>query len=199
MSHALILCAGASMRMGMPKALCSLGNQTLLARILDTLAQSGDTPCSIKPIVVVAEPHGHAICSWLSNSRFQTIQVVWNQQPSDGMLSSIQQGLRALPTESIGTLLWPVDVPLVGAQTIQTLMQHTTQRWLVPTFDDRGGHPVWLPRALCAEVLSLPIGSSLRTLRQTHPPLRVAVDDPEIVLDIDTPEALEQAALRLRR
>ena len=78
-------------------------------------------------------------------------------------------------------------------------MQHTTQRWLVPTFDDRGGHPVWLPRALCAEVLSLPIGSSLRTLRQTHPPLRVAVDDPEIVLDIDTPEALEQAALRLRR
>lgn len=199
MRHALILCAGSSTRMGQPKALCSLGKQTLLERILETLAQCSDAKSSIMPIVVVAEPHGHAICHWLEPRRYPSLQVVWNQQPSYGMLSSIQQGLRALPTDAPGTLVWPVDVPLVRAETVQALMTLAAQRWLVPTFHDRGGHPVWLPARLCKDVLALPIDSSLRTLRERHPPLRVAVDDPEITQDIDTPEALAQATLRLRR
>ena len=60
------------------------------------------------------------------------------------MLSSISCGLRALaPVE--GVLLWPVDVPLVQTATIKTLLAADRRRWLVPTFADRGGHPVWLP------------------------------------------------------
>lgn len=198
MSQALILCAGSSTRMGQPKALCSLGNQTLLERILTTLEQSSAQQ-PILATIVVAEPHGHAICRWLLESRFHSLRVVWNQRPSDGMLSSIQHGLRSLDERATGTLLWPVDVPLVKEQTVRTLLQHAAQRWLVPTREGRGGHPVWLPAALWSDVLALPVDSSLRALRDHHPALRIAVEDPEIICDIDTPEALKQADLRLRR
>jgi CTP:molybdopterin cytidylyltransferase MocA len=71
---------------------------------------------------------------------------------------------------------------------------------VVPTCGDRGGHPVWLPQARFAEVLAnCLVNRRYARFEQSHLPLRVAVHDPEIMLDLDTPEALAQAELRLRR
>ncbi len=195
MNQALILCAGASTRMGEPKALCRLGEETLLGRIVRTLAEAA-IPL---PRVIVAAPHGEAIIAWLRTQHLQSLPLVWNPNPQDGMLSSIQCGLATLAEQVTGTLLWPVDVPLVKPQTVTELLQRDRERLVVPTFGDRGGHPVWLPSARFGDVLHLPRSSSLRELRQSHPVLRVAVDDPEVVHDLDTPQALAQAELRLRR
>jgi len=195
MSQALILCAGSSSRMGQPKALCQLAGQTILGRIVATLAEVGIQ----SPQVIVAAPHGTTIAAWLQAQSLSSVQLRWNLHPEDGMLSSIQCGLAQLSPSLSGTLLWPVDVPLVKAQTVQRLLDAAPERLVVPTCGDRGGHPVWLPQARFAEVLALPRPSSLRALRQSHLPLRVAVDDPEIMLDLDTPDDLAQAEQRLRR
>ena len=195
MSQALILCAGSSSRMGQPKALCPLAGQTILGRIVATLAAVGIQ----SPQVIVAAPHGDTIAAWLQAQSLSSVQLQWNLHPEDGMLSSIQCGLAQLSPSLSGTLLWPVDVPLVKAQTVRRLLDADAERLVVPTCGDRGGHPVWLPQARFAEVLALPRQSSLRAHRQSHLPLRVAVDDPEIMLDLDTPDDLAQAELRLRR
>lgn len=194
MIDAIVLSAGSSRRMGEPKALCRLSDSVVIDRILSTLQAVGTN----RPNVVVGRPHGEAIASWLEQSAPNFAHVVWNPTPIDGMLSSIQCGLRALPPTD-GVLLWPVDVPLVRPQTIRTLLGQDRRRWLVPTFSDRGGHPVWLPSELFENVLKLPSTASLRDLRDRHPPLRIAVDDPDILVDLDTPEALAAARGRLRR
>ncbi|HND10265.1 MAG TPA: nucleotidyltransferase family protein [Pseudomonadota bacterium] len=193
MIDALILSAGASRRMGTPKALCPLGDSVVIDRILSVLDELGIRT----PKVVLAKPHGDEIARWIKKSA-SPVDLVWNPAPEEGMLSSISCGLRALaPVE--GVLLWPVDVPLVQTATIKTLLAADRRRWLVPTFADRGGHPVWLPSEQFADVLALPSSASLRALRDTHPPLRVPVDDPEVLVDVDTPAALETAQSRLRR
>ena len=118
MSQALILCAGSSSRMGQPKALCQLAGQTILGRIVATLAEVGIQ----SPQVIVAAPHGNAIAAWLQAQSLSSVQLRWNLHPEDGMLSSIQCGLAQLSPSHSGTLLWPVDVPLVKAQTVQRLL-----------------------------------------------------------------------------
>ncbi len=195
MSHALVLCAGASTRMGEPKALCRLGDMTILERILRTLTVAS----IVAPRIIVAAPHGKAILAWLREQHIDGPQIVWNPHPEDGMLSSIQCGLATLPQHASGTLLWPVDIPLISASTLTALLDRDPERLVLPTFGGRGGHPVWLPAARFGDVRELPRTSSLRMLRERHPALRVAVHDPEVVHDLDTPEALAQAELRLRR
>ncbi len=195
MIDAIVLAAGASSRMGEPKALCELSGMRVIERILATLERIG----IVSPKLVLAQPHGRAIADFVVDSRRFSVETCWNQQPEAGMLSSIQCGLNAVSSTIDGVILWPVDVPLVKPETIEYLLSQDRRRWLVPTFQDRGGHPVWLPAMLLAEVIALPVSSSLRALRERFPPLRVPVSDEDVLLDVDTPEALKRASERLWR
>lgn len=189
---ALVLAAGASTRMGpgAPKALAEVAGASMLERVLTTLAEAG-----VEPVVVLGPPHGERIRAALREAH----RTAWNPRPELGMLSSVQVGLRALTWGAVrGALIWPVDVPLVKTATVRQLLEaaHAEPdgpRLVLPSYAERGGHPLWLPSALFAEALELPAGSTLRTLRERHPVLRVAVADPAVLRDVDTPADLAAA------
>lgn len=186
MIAAVILAAGASSRMGAVKALLRMDGETLLARILRLAGASG----AERLVVALGPPHGEQLAATLPPG----VEVAWNDDPSRGMLSSVQAALRRLAAApGCGTLLWPVDVPLVAAATLQQLLAADLNQLVVPCHDGRGGHPLWLPAALYGEALALPATASLRTLRDRHPPLRLAVQDPGILRDLDTPADFAQA------
>jgi molybdenum cofactor cytidylyltransferase len=67
---------------------------------------------------------------------------------------------------------------------------------VVPTFDRKRGNPVLWPRRYFAEIAALSGDVGARALIDRHADhLRlVAIDDPAILVDVDTPAAL--AALR---
>ena len=181
MIAAVILAAGASSRMGAIKALLELDGETLLGRVA-RLARAGGAETIV---VVLGPPHGERIRAALPAGA----QVAWNPDPSRGMLSSVQAALPALPgpaSPGSGALIWPVDVPLVAALSLQQLLCGDRTRLAAPCHGERGGHPLWLPASLFAEVLALAPTSSLRELRQHHPLLRVPVDDPGVLRDLDT-------------
>lgn len=191
---ALVLAAGASTRMGTaaPKALAEVAGASMLERVLATLAAAG-----VEPVVVLGPPHGERIRGALPGSP----RTAWNPRPELGMLSSVQVGLRALAAGAVsGALIWPVDVPLVQTATVLQLLAAAqadgaagSPRLVVPSHADRGGHPLWLPAALFTEALELPADSTLRCLRERHPVLRLAVADPAVLRDLDTPEDLAAA------
>lgn len=191
---ALVLAAGASTRMGTaaPKALAEVAGASMLGRVLATLAEVG-----VEPMVVLGPPHGEQIRAALPDSQ----RTAWNPRPELGMLSSVQVGLRALATGAVrGALIWPVDVPMVQTATVLRLLEAAQAdeaaggpRLVVPSHADRGGHPLWLPAALFAEALELPADSTLRCLRERHPVLRLAVEDPAVLRDLDTPADLAAA------
>lgn len=194
---AVVLAAGASRRMGSPKALLDLHGVPLLTRIVRTAAGAGAAPI----VVAIAPPHGEAVRAALA----PVLPVAWavNPAPERGMLSSVQAALPVLvglldpagaPLD--GALIWPVDVPLVAPATAAALLSaaHAAPgRLVVPTHGDRGGHPLWLPQALFAEALALGPDRGLRALRDRHPAIRLPVPDPEILRDLDTPEDLARA------
>ena len=192
MITAVILAAGASSRMGTVKALLPLEGETLLARIL-RLARAGGAE---RLLVALGPPHGARLAATLPPG--PGIEVAWNEDPSRGMLSSVQAALRVLAAApGRGALLWPVDVPLVTAATVQQLLAGDLSQLTAPCYDGRGGHPLWLPAALYPAVLALPTSASLRTLRQSHPLRRIPVEDPGVLRDLDTPADFERALAEL--
>jgi CTP:molybdopterin cytidylyltransferase MocA len=93
-------------------------------------------------------------------------------------------------------LLWPVDHARVQPGTVRALLGACTPDGAaVPTYQGRGGHPagfgrmIWPALATCT---AAPQGarSVLHELARIAPDhvVRLAVDDPGVVADIDTPE-----------
>jgi molybdenum cofactor cytidylyltransferase len=181
----VIMAAGRSARMGSPKALLDAGGVSFLARILNALREGGASPLLVVvadlagPIAEEASDHGG--------------EVVLNPDPSEGPISSLRAGLRALSPEVAAVLLCPVDHPLFGPSTARTLIQGFLEArppLLVPVFQGRRGHPVLLGREVFPELLegNLPEGARTVVRRYLQERLQVPVDDPGILVDIDTPD-----------
>lgn len=188
MIAAVILAAGASSRMGAVKALLPLAGESLLARIIRLARAAGVA----RIVPVLGPPHGETIAAALPAG----VRAVWNPDPDRGMLSSVQAalpGLFAPDEDGRGALLWPVDVPQVKLDSVQRLLAADLTQLTVPSCGERGGHPLWLPAALFPEVLALAATDSLRTLRQRHTLVRVAVEDPGVLRDLDTPSDYSRA------
>jgi len=186
---AVILAAGASQRMGQPKALLRIGGDTLLGRVVHTAQRAGAQAL----VVATGPPHGSSIQQELAGL---AVKWAWNDQPEQGMLSSVQAALPAVPEAAVGALIWPVDVPFVAVSTVKALLAADLDQLAVLSCQGRGGHPLWLPRRLFREALALSPQLGLRALRTRHPLLRVEVADPQILRDLDTPEDLAQARAR---
>ncbi len=187
----IVLSAGESRRMGTPKALLPVGSggteQSFLGRVLATARAAA------APVVVVLGHHASAIRAGVE---LASVHVIENPSPELGMLSSLKVGLRALaesPADITGVLAWPVDHPLVRPATVARLLEeHAAHpgRAIVPRFEGRGGHPALFARTLWPALLALPDDGGARGLyeRQPRAVVRIDVDDPGVVHDVDTPD-----------
>lgn len=185
-----MLAAGASSRMGHPKALTRIpvvprhdlsraaardGNETALERI----ARQAEG----MRVVVVLGAHHDAV-----RHALPALDVRWvrNPAPEMGRTGSLQRGLQA--ARGPGALVLPVDHPLVRAETF-ALLAARPEEWVVPTFQGKGGHPLKLGPMGIAAVMSAPPATPLRDVPRMVglEPTRVAVDDEGILWNLDTP------------
>jgi molybdenum cofactor cytidylyltransferase len=191
----VILAAGASSRMGAPKALLEYRGESFVGRLARVLG----TVC--KPVIVVLGYHAEVIRQQVPAAA----QIVVNQDPGRGQLSSLQTGLAGLPAETDGFAFIPVDSPAVEADTVAKLARVFEQRnpstlFVIPRQSGRRGHPVFAVRSVAAEFLALPPTAEAREVVHTHVDRTeyVDVDDAGIFTDVDDPEAyrrLKQRAL----
>jgi molybdenum cofactor cytidylyltransferase len=183
MIYAVVLAAGASSRMeGKPKALLrDSRNLTYVSRVSGSARDGGAGGV----IVVVGPPHGDAVKKAVPPGA----SAVINPRPERGMLSSIQAGIDAVPTQCSGVLVWPVDVPFVLPATVRALIEAKAGRIAVPRYQGKGGHPVRIPRPLFPDVMALDGDAGLKGLYDARPNLveRIDVDDPAVLVDVDTP------------
>lgn len=203
----VVLAAGASQRMGAPKALLRFSGDSREGgeRFLDHILGVAEAVGVSAAVVVLGPPHGEEVAAALAtpNSRIgstlrSSAAIAWNSAPERGMLSSFQEALPLLPVGAAGTLVWPVDMPFVQPDTLRCILKSASvdpRMFLIPTHHGRGGHPIWVPGDLFAEALRLPGEAGLRALRQRHPEreLRLPVADPGVLCDVDTREELAQA------
>jgi molybdenum cofactor cytidylyltransferase len=188
----IILAAGASRRMGSPKALLDLNGETFLDRLLRVFSRFCD------PLIVVAGVHAEEIGSHL-RSKSSRASLVINPDPDRGQLSSLQTALVEVPQSATGLLFIPVDCPTVEESTVAALIaEFRRQRtpFVIPKFEGKRGHPVCAAASTIAEFLALPPTAETRAIVNKHADeiAYLDVEDPGILADIDTVEAYRELA-----
>lgn len=173
--------------MGRPKPLLPFGDRTAIELVVATLATAGLTE-----IIIVLGPTGTEVARVLAGS---PVEVVWNSAQGSDMAASLRLGLTRLAPEATGVLVFLADYPLVGTAAVRTLLEgHRAEpsAILLPSHNDRSGHPVLLPLPVARELEVLP---TLRDVIRRDPGRvrRLAVSDPAIAMDIDTPEDYQRA------
>jgi molybdenum cofactor cytidylyltransferase len=124
---------------------------------------------------------------------------VFNPDFATGLASSIRAGLGAVPPECDAVLLHLGDMPLVKPQTIQALFD--TARGMpesvafVPAYSGEWGNPVLIRRVLFPNLTALAGDKGAKGLLLARTDLRVVpVDDPGILVDLDTRAAFSHHA-----
>lgn len=188
---ALLLSGGASSRFGgYPKALVSAGERSAVRRMAELSLDQG-----FDPVVVVVGPHHRPVEEEL---RGVPVVLVDSEQWYEGRTASVQAGLRAIPP-SEDVLLWPVDHPFVSIRTLERLGAARDSDplglWFIPTYHGEAGHPVLWKEHVRSDVLELRPDAPIRALIPELGPQvrRVAVDDPGVLANIDTPEKYRDA------
>ena len=168
--------------MGRPKALLPVapaGGPTFLEALVSHLATAG---CD--PIVVVT-----GACDFAVPAPARGVRAAeW----ALGMRASLRAGLRELP-HARGVLLTHVDRPCVRASTLAALLEGSPVVSRVPFHGGAPGHPVFLDAALCDRLAEAPESGPAVPLAQwlsAAGARRVDVDDPDILLNVNTPAEL---------
>ena len=178
---AVILAAGASLRLGQPKSLVPIGNTTLVGLAYQKLVKAG---CS--PVLIVTR-------SELSVAIMQAAvgsTVLVNASPEQGRTGSIQCGLLSLAGDKgrmpKRVLIAPVDRPGWGVSDVQSLL--LAQRSSTLSSNGRRGHPLLLDEQAINSVLAALPERPLRDLVNFE---EVLVNAPLLGLNIDTPEDID--------
>lgn len=176
---AIILAAGASRRMGSPKALLPWGETTFLGHLCRLLNQLDVH----RAVVTRPELAPHLQVDW----------PIWiNPEPDRGMLSSLQTALARLPKNCPWLMVALVDQPAISLRTFQSMhAQASPQGWSSPVHQGRRGHPVVIGRECFAALLSAPPEGNPRDILAGFSRTLVEVEEAAVALDFDTPEELE--------
>jgi molybdenum cofactor cytidylyltransferase len=185
---AIVLAAGASARMGRPKALLRVQGRTFVRRIIETLRAGG-----IDGIAVVLRPHhSEAAAEVVAGGG----RVVVNPRADDGQLSSLIAGLDAVDAPGVDAVLVTlVDVPLIQPSTVRALLERagrSSASVLRAVYRGAHGHPVIFTRGVFGALRAAdPALGAKAVLRHVHVE-DVEVDDPFVARDFDTPDEYEQ-------
>ena len=195
---AVVLAAGRSRRMGQPKPLLPIGSYRVIEWVVRALLETD--------LVTVLVVTGHEQEEVVNVLAPYPVCCVFNPTYAAGeMLSSVQVGLRALPEETVASLIVLGDQPALEVSTVERVLDSIrddpTQVY-IPVYEGRRGHPIALPRAVWREVLALPQGATLRDIlrgSQVDRVQEVPVEAPSILQDMDTPADYERERERLLR
>jgi len=186
----LILAGGAGTRFGGPKAFAVLPDgRTFLAACAECLAAAG-----LAPIRATLPPETDSV-------RAAGCSAVVLPGVGLPMFESLVAGLRALLADTgwDRVVVLPVDHPLVRPRTVRALAAAAGDA-AIPSLRGKHGHPVMLRRAVAERIGSgaLP-GPTLRDVLHTVAIAVVAVDDPGVTANCNTPDALTAALAAVAR
>jgi len=181
---AIVLAAGLSSRMKQFKPLLPLGKTTIVNYVIAT-----SKSVNVDVVLVTGYRHNDVAAAIADKG----ITVVYNPDYQKEMFSSVQAGVRQLSPEYTGFFILPVDIPLVTAATIQSLIKTACEnpdKIIYPTYQGKRGHPPLLPASLIQNILNWTKEGGLKAVLKAHEKLalEVPVNDKFILEDIDNPE-----------
>jgi molybdenum cofactor cytidylyltransferase len=187
---ALLLAAGQSRRMGGPnKLLAEIHGVPMVARVAQRLLAS-----RARPIIAVLGNRADEVDAALGKL---PVERVRNLDFAGGLSTSLKRGIGALPPHLDGALVCLGDMPLVTGRHLDRLIAAFNplegRAIIVPTRHGKRGNPVLWARHFFPEMTQIAGDVGARHLIGEHAELvaEIEMDDDAILVDIDTPEALD--------
>lgn len=180
----IVLAAGASRRMGSPKALLPTpSGLPLAAWQAARLSAAGCRPVA----VVVGSEAGN-----VRHALPDDLLVVENPRWSEGRATSLQASMAAFP-DAAGWLFAPVDAVGIRLETLQALLAAAAWNpdapWR-PCHRGTKGHLLWLPRVMEPELAALPPDTRIDEWIAGRAEI-LDCDDPALLRNVNTREAYE--------
>lgn len=182
---AIVLAAGRSSRMGANKMLLTLAGHPLVWHVVQTACAS-----SADVALVVLGNDADVVAAALPEGRYRRVD---NPRYADGLSTSLQAGLDALPADIAGALILLADMPRISLATLETILaaaRETPDRIVATNQGGKPTPPVYWPRALFADLHTIHGDEGGRSLLARSPDTIHLVDmaQPDEALDVDAPE-----------
>lgn len=199
MNVAIILAAGESRRMGQPKQLLPFGGKTMLECVIDAFR----TP-NVAEIIVVLGHQADEIAAKIGSQAGTPVPpaIVRNKRYRQGMFTSVQAGLQALPEQTTLVMIALCDQPRLLPATVEKLIgefEKKQHRILVPMYEGRQGHPLLFRAEYAKEILALDESLTLKHFLASHAGdiARLPVSDEGVLVDIDDRQTYERELKKL--
>ena len=195
MTFALVPAAGKSVRMGRAKLALPLGDRTVLHLVVEALRGGG-----IEHVLVVVGPH---VSELVPLAERAGANVLLLPEETADMRATVEHGLswledRHQPHADDSWLLVPADHPTLRPTIVRQLLAarnaYQDASILIPTHQGRRGHPTLIAWKHVPGIRALPPHLGLNAYLRQHAAetLELPVDDPDILLDLDTPADYER-------
>lgn len=186
----LVMAAGLASRFGSDKRQARLPDgRSLLEAVLQTQR------AALSEVWVLTRPADAFAASLCANFGCRHIEVPDVPEAGPGMGRTLSLGLSLLSQEPdvSAALVALADMPWVRLSTVEALLaahrgrEHADGVAIVPVHQRALGHPRVLPRSLWPALLTLRADQGARQAVDWSAARRVEVDDPGVLIDIDTP------------
>ena len=187
---ALILAAGESRRMGAAnKLLAPYRGKPVLLHVVDALGA-----VEFAQRILVTGHESAAVRACVGEGRVEFVEA---EDYAVGMSASIRAGICALAASVDAVLICLGDMPDVRSEDVTAIadrfLSSSGEPIVVPMHAGRRGNPILWPRRHFAALAELEADRGARDLLDTFESevVRVCVDHPGVLRDIDTPADLE--------
>jgi molybdenum cofactor cytidylyltransferase len=186
----IILAAGQSRRMGtVNKLLASIDGKPMVRWAAEAALAS-----AAAPVFVVL---GHEAAKVRAALEDLNVTFVDNPDYAQGIAASVKRGIAALPKNADGAVVCLGDMPRIAPGQIDRLIAAYNpvegRALVIPTWRGKRGNPVLIGKRFFAEMQTLTGDVGARPLISQYPELtcEVEMEDDAVLVDIDTPQALE--------
>lgn len=187
---AVILAAGTSSRMGKPKQLLPLNDKPLLQHSIINCVDAG-----FEKVLVVVGSHAEEVRAAIDIEQGR-IQWVGNDEYQKGQSTSLQMAVKELRGEFQSFMVFLGDQPFIRPKTIKRIYQMGMDHFerlkepfvVQPLYKGKPGHPVFFGHFNEGTLNKVKGDQGAKNLiSSSSHKLRIEIDDPFIVFDVDSP------------
>jgi molybdenum cofactor cytidylyltransferase len=189
---AVILAAGLSRRMGVPKLFLDFHGKPLFLYSVECAIQS-----QLNPILIVGGEHVPLL---QDHTKDLPVEIVGNPDYTKGMATSLKRGIETMDGRVDALLVFLADQPFVPPALVKEMLHTYTVcrssgiRIVRPLYSGIPGHPVLFDADLFTEFSDLQGDEGGRLIIKRHAEKLkfIPADNPLWGADIDTPDDLKQ-------
>ena len=187
---AILLAAGSARRMGEDKLLADLGGKPMVMHVFNAISAAGLDA----PIVAIAPK---SAVRQVVDGRATLVEVA---DHASGVGHSLAAAIGRIPSHWTAVVICLGDMPFVRSETLSALAGRAGAEVIVrPRFAGQPGNPILWGRAYFDALRKLAGDQGGRVLLHRYTAEWLDCDDPGVVFDVDTRDALVEARRLLER